>query len=123
MTEQSGSSRFQVLFESALQAYEEKTGITLSRHPLAVKLQGCDSVEGITALLQDQAKNFKKSDKIIKSVETIVSVLTPLSFAASLPDTVGLVRHEALMFSFTSLTIFTDIPTRKSDTGLYRCPT
>ena len=63
MSEQSGSARFQELFESALRAYEKKTGITLSRHPLAMKLQTCDSVEGITALLQDQAKGFKKSDK------------------------------------------------------------
>ena len=123
MTEQCGSSRFQVLFESALQAYQEKTGITLSRHPLAMKLQSCDSVEDITALLQGQAKGFKKSDKIIRSVETIVSILTPLSFAASLPDTVGLVRHEALMSCFISLTIFADIPTRKGDPGLYRRPT
>ena len=123
MTEQSGSSHFQELFESALQAYEKKTGITLSRHPLAMKLQSCDSVEGITTLLQGQAKSFKKSDKIIRSMETIVSILTPLSFAASLPDTVGLVRHKALMSCFTSLTIFSDIPTRKSDPGLYRRPT
>jgi len=106
MTEQSGSARFQELFESALRAYEKKTGITLSRHPLAMKLQTCDSVEGITALLQDQAKGFKKSDKVIKSTETIVSILTPLSFAVSLPDTIGLVRREALIYCFTSLTIF-----------------
>lgn len=106
MTEQSGSARFQELFESALRAYEKKTGITLSRHPLAMKLQTCDSVEGITALLQDQAKGFKKRDKIIKSMETIVSILTPLSFAASLPDTIGLVRQEALISCFASLTMF-----------------
>jgi len=106
MTDQSGSARFQELFESALRAYEKKTGITLSRHPLAVKLQSCDSVEGVTALLQDQAKNFHKSDKIIKPMETIVSILTPLSFAASLPDTLGLVRKDALMSCFTSLTVF-----------------
>jgi hypothetical protein len=71
-----------------------------------VKLQNCDSVEGITALLQYQAKNFQKSDKIIKPVETIVSILTPLTFAASLPDTLGLVRKDVMMSCFASLTVF-----------------
>ena len=32
-------SRVQELFESALQAYEKKTGITLAQHPLFMKLQ------------------------------------------------------------------------------------
>jgi len=91
MADQSGSSRFRELFDSALRAYEEETGVTLANHQFAVKLQGCDSVEGITALLQAQAKDFKKSENIAKSMETIVSILTPLSSAASLPDAVGLV--------------------------------
>src|SRR5260221_11135734 len=91
MADQSRSTRFRELFSSALRAYEKETGIILANHRLAIQLQHCDTIEGITALLQDQAKDFSKNDKITKSVETIVSILTPLSFAASLPDTVGLV--------------------------------
>jgi hypothetical protein len=105
MTDHSASTRFRDLFDDALRAYENETGVTLANHPLAVKLQACDSVEAITALLQDQAKDFKKSEKITKSIETIVSILTPLSFAASLPDAVGLVCRKVLQTSFTSLTI------------------
>jgi hypothetical protein len=105
MAHQSGSTRFQELFDSALRAYEKETGVTLANHRLAVELQRCDTIEGITALLQDQAKDFKKSEKITKSVETIVSILTPLSYAASLPDTVGLVRQKVLVAGFTTLTI------------------
>ena len=52
MTDHSASHRFQALFESALQAYESKTGITLAQHPLAVDLQDCHSVDDITTLLQ-----------------------------------------------------------------------
>lgn len=124
MTDQSRYARFQELFESALRAYEKKTGITLSRHPLAAKLQSCDSVEGITTLLQDQAKSFQKSDKIIKPMETIVSILTPLSLAASLPDTLGLVRKGCtdILFHIPDR-FYTDISTRKGDTGLSRYPT
>jgi hypothetical protein len=52
MAAQSGSARFQALFESALKDYEKKTGITLSKHPLAVQLQSCHSEHDITDLLQ-----------------------------------------------------------------------
>ena len=102
MTDQSGYNRFRELFDSALRAYEKETGVSLANHRLAMELQHCDTIEGITALLQDQAKDFKKGDKIAKSVETIVSILTPLSSAASLPDTVGLVRQKVLLANFTS---------------------
>ena len=105
MADQSGSNRFRELFDTALRAYENETGVTLASHRLAIELQHCDTSEGITAFLQDQAKDFRKSEKITKSVKTIVSILTPLSSAASLPDTVGLVRQKVLVASFTSLTV------------------
>ena len=102
MADQSRSNRFRELFDSALRVYEKETGVSLANHPLAMELQHCDTVEGITALLQDQAKVFKKSEKIAKSVEAIVSILTPLSSAASLPDTVGLVSQKVPLANFTS---------------------
>ena len=89
---QSGSVSFQRLLESALLRYEKKTGVTLSKHPLALQLQSCNSVEDFNNLLQDKAKDVRESERITKSMKTIVSILTPLSFAASLPDSVGLVR-------------------------------
>ena len=106
--QRSASTRFRDLFDNALRAYEKETGVTLAKHPLAVKLQGCSSVEGIGALLQDQAKKFKKSEKVTESVQTIASILTPLSFAASesLPDAVGLVRQNVLDTCLTSLTVY-----------------
>jgi len=105
MAEQSGPTRFRELFESALNAYEKETGVTLANHRLAMELQHCDTIEGITALLQDQEKDPTKIEKITKSVGTIVSILTPLSSAASLPDAVGLVRQKVLVANFTSLTV------------------
>jgi len=95
MAHQSESARFQALFEHALQAYEEKAGVSLTQHPLAIKLQSCDSVEAITGLLQYQAQAFRDlqgSDKIMKSLKTTVSILSKLSSAASLADAFGLVR-------------------------------
>ena len=95
MAHQSESARFQAIFEPALQAYEKKTGVSLAQHPLANKLQSCDTVEAITGLLQDQARvfgHFQGSDKIMQSLKTIVSILSKLSSAASLADAFGLVR-------------------------------
>ena len=105
MADYSASTRFRELFDTALRAYEKETGVCLINHQLAVRLQGCDSVEGIKALLQDQAKDFKESEKITRSMETIVSILTPLSSAASLPDAVGLVCQKVLDTYFMSLTV------------------
>jgi hypothetical protein len=84
-----------------LQAYKEKTDITLAEHPLAVQLQSCDSAESIaTTLLQGEPQafsNFQEKDRITKSIKAIVSVLTTLSATASLSDALGLVRQTALM--------------------------
>ena len=99
MAHQSEPARFQSLFEPALQAYEKKAGVSLAHHPLAIKLQSCDSVEAITGLLQDQAQAFRDlqgSDKIMKSLKTTVSILSKLSFAAPLADALGLVRQKGL---------------------------
>ena len=106
MAHQSEPARFQALFESALQAYEKRTGLSLAQHPLAIKLQRCHTVEAITGLLQDQAQAFRDLqgiDKIMKSLETTVSMLSKLSSAASLAEAFGLVRQRALMACPTSL--------------------
>ena len=107
MADQSGSPRFQALFESALQAYESKTGITLDQHPLAVDLQDCHSIDDITTLLQGRTQafsDFRERDRMLKAIKATVTILTPLSDAASLA--VGLVRQKALIACSTSLTLF-----------------
>jgi len=107
MAHLSESVRFQALFGPALQAYEKLAGVSLTQHPLAVKLHRCDSIEAITGLLQDQAQTFRHlqgSDKIMKSLKAIVSILSKLSSASSLADAFGLVRQNGFMACLTSLT-------------------
>ena len=126
MSHQLESARFQALLEPVLQEYEKKAGVSLTQHPLAVKLQSCDSVGAITGLLQDQAQAFRDlqgSDKIMKSLKTIVSTLSKLSSVASLSDVFGLVRPKGLTAYPASLTLFTDIPTCEGGTGLSGYPT
>ena len=97
MGDQSQSSRFRALFDSALQDYQSQTCTTLSSHPLAEKLQHCDSVESITAVLQDQARvfsNFRGGEgRIMKSLKTVVSVLYALSGNSAIGEAIGLVRR------------------------------
>jgi fungal STAND N-terminal Goodbye domain len=123
MAGQSGSARFQALFESALQAYERKTGITLVQHPLATDLQNCHSIDDITTLIQARAQAFgdiRERDRMMEAIKTTVSILTPLSDATSLADTVGLVCQKVLMACPTYLTFFqTSFPPVKAiHTGL-----
>jgi len=102
----SRSAHFEALFESALQDYESKTGVTLAQHPLAVDFEGCHSTDDITTLLQGRAQAFSKiqRDRMMKAIKATVSILTPLSDAPSLADAVGLVRQKVLIASSTSLT-------------------
>ena len=109
MAHRSESAHFQALLESALRAYEKKAGVSLAEHPLALKFQNCDTVDGITAIFQDRAQTFRDlqgSDKIMKSIRTTVSILSKLSSAASLADVFGLVLQGALMICLTPLTFF-----------------
>jgi hypothetical protein len=93
MANQSGSVPFQRPLESALLQYEKMMGIMLSKHPLALQLQGCNLVKDFNELLQDKVTYLRENERIIKSMKTIVSVLTSLSSVLSLPDAVGLVHY------------------------------
>jgi len=109
MAHQPGSARFQALFEPALQAYEKRADVSLTQHPLAIKLQSCDSVETITGILQDQARAFvdmQGIDKIMKSIKTTVSILSRLSSAAPPADAFGLVSQQELVACIYILTFF-----------------
>ena len=92
MADQPRTVSFQTLFESALLRYEKKTGVTLSKHPLAAQLRDCNSVESFNKLLQDIAREVRESKRITKSIKNIVSILTPISSVVYPAGAVGLVR-------------------------------
>jgi hypothetical protein len=96
MDGQSQPSRFQALFESALQNYQNQTGTVLADHPLARQLQNCDSVDSVTTVFQAQARAFREfhgdDGKIMKSLNRVVAVLCTLSVGSVLGEATGLVR-------------------------------
>ena len=105
MTDQPGEARFQALLESAVQAYEKQAGTTLSDsgNSLAMKLQGCHSVDDIATLMQRQAQSFndfRQRDRIFQSIRTTVSILSPISSVAFVADNVSLVRRKVLIARF-----------------------
>ena len=101
MTDPSTSSRFRLLFDTALQDYEKQTGTKLVDHPLAKQLESYDSVEAITAFFQEQAQafsEFRGSDgRIMKSLKSAVSVLLTLSTSTAIGEAIGLVRWKISM--------------------------
>jgi STAND-like protein len=99
MSGPSASSRLRELFEAALVDYKQQTGIDLAKHTLADRLQDCKSVEDVTAVLCEQAKDFNKfreKDKVLKPLKRVLTVLYLLSSAPGITQHFGLVRPKAL---------------------------
>jgi hypothetical protein len=110
MGDQCSTSHFHLLFEAALEDYKKQTGTTLVGHPLCKKLITCNSVESITAVLQEQAHAFKKfrgdDGKVMKSLKCAVHVLHSLSTSGVLGEAISLVRMKALVRCSWFLTFF-----------------
>ena len=120
MADESGSAHFQARFQSALEAYQKTTGVTLAESPVAVRLQNCDSVESITTLLLYEARafsDFRGFDRITKAIQSTTSILSTLSATASLGHAIGIVRQKTLMECSRTLTVFLAILTGESNTG------
>ena len=109
MDDQSRSTRFRALFDTAMQVYEQKTGIMLAEHSLAEQLQSCPSAEFITTLIQDQIRASSDSrgiDRITNSIESTISVVSTLSATTAFDWAVDMVCWEVPMACSTSLTGF-----------------
>jgi hypothetical protein len=109
MANRSQPTRIRALFEAALRDYEKKAGVALASHPLTVQLQSCHSLESITTVLLGQAQTFgefPRSDRVMESIKSIISILSRLSATPFLGDDIGFVRHKTLMAYPIALTIF-----------------
>ena len=77
------SSNFQLIFNNALKAYVKLTKKDLLGHPLAAKLQECDSPTKILAVLHQQVQGLDQSlgsdDRWTKWLDPTVNVLYMLS--------------------------------------------
>jgi hypothetical protein len=82
----SSSSNFELIIDNALNAYKKRTKKDLREHPLAARLQTCDSSGAILAVLQEQAQKLEQSrstderwtkwlDPTVKVLHAFVNVL------------------------------------------------
>ena len=99
----STASNFQAIFDAALKDYTKKTGKDLSdlHHPLASKLDTCDTPDSIINIFQEQAREFgefRKGDtKLLKWLKPIVKILHPISTNKVLSDSVSSVNSAAFI--------------------------
>jgi hypothetical protein len=99
----STASNFRVIFDAALKDYTKKTGKDLcdSGHPLASKLDSCDSPDSILDIFQEQAREFeefRKGDtKLSQWLRPIVRVLHILSTDKVLGDSASSVGSAAVI--------------------------
>jgi len=84
---------FRILFDAALQDYKDKTGNTLTDHPVAKQLETCESVDSITAILQEQAQSFREfrrnDGKLMKVLSSSVDVLCAPAISSALNEAIG----------------------------------
>ena len=91
------SASFQSILDAALDSYARQTGIDLTKHPSADKLQSCRSPEDIIQLLSERETAFKdyrdKYRNLIDRLCPVVKVVQSLS--GVLGEAAGLVssRH------------------------------
>ena len=89
------STTLRALFNAALQDYKDKTGNTLTDHPIAKQLEICESVDSITAILQEQARRFREfrenDGTLMKALNSSVDILCAPSISSAINEAVGLV--------------------------------
>ena len=77
------SSKFQLILNNALKAYEKRTKKDLLAHPLAAELQNCNSPTNILAVLHKQVQGLDQSmssdDRWTQWLDPTVNVLYMLS--------------------------------------------
>jgi|SRR6267142_2742793 len=108
----STSLNFDTIFNDALAKYANQTGHDLRNHPLASKIDACDSAEAILDIFREQAKtfdDFRKGDsKLMMWLQSLVTNLYDLSTNPILITTVSLVSATKIL---CFLTVFFLMPT------------
>lgn len=83
-------SNFQSIFNNSLRKYKKQTREDLFLHPLAAKLQSCDSPHAVLPLLQEQATD----ERLTSWLSPVVNAIYVLS--SSLGEDANLVSYQRL---------------------------
>ena len=108
---------FRCVFVAALEKYRKKTKTDLLTHPLSTQLQSCNTPRDILAVLHEKTSEFGQSksrnEKLSSWLKPTIYVL--YAFSTTLGDGFGLVRLKFPPRLPSSLIVFADILTCKSD--------
>ena len=92
------SSKYQSIFDGAVEAYKKKTKKDIRSHPLLDKLQNCDSPDAVLNMLYEQIPGFERSrgtdDKLTKWLNPTVNVL--YAFSGVIGGGIGLASPKEL---------------------------
>ena len=95
------SAKFQAILDASLVNYAKQTGIDLSKHPSADKLQNCQSPEGVIQVLLERETAFNdhrdKHRKLIDCLRPVVQIVHGCS--GVIGEAVGLVSSKAQTLS------------------------
>jgi hypothetical protein len=84
----STSSNFKLIFDNGLKDYKKRTQKDLLTHPLADRLEACDSASSILTVLQEKVRELNQSQRSNeKWLDPIVNVLH--AFSGTLKEGVG----------------------------------
>ena len=119
------SPNFKPILNAALDAYAKQTGIDLTKHPSASKLQNCCSPDDLLQILSERESTFKdyrdQYRNMIDRVRPVAQAVHALS--AVIGEIAGLVSSGIVIVSYSR--IFTPpigaIPTNESDICRRRC--
>ena len=94
------TSNYQVIFDSALDAYKKKTKKNLRSHPLLPKLQTCDSPDAVLAVLREQIPVFDQSHNASNTDGRLTRWLNPTvnvlyAFSRAIGSCISLVSMRA----------------------------
>jgi hypothetical protein len=93
------SSNFQLIINNALDTYRKRTKNDLLTHPLAARLQACDTPDAILIILREQIHGLDQSqsgaERWSKWLDPTVNVL--FTFSATIGAGVGLVCLRTLL--------------------------
>jgi STAND-like protein len=119
------SPTFQSILDATLESYAKQTGIDLTNHPSADKLQDCRSSDDVLRILSERESAFKdyrdKYHNLIDRLGPVVQVVH--AFSAVLGEVAGFVSS-GIRFSLSvvSLWLLTGtIPTNEIDLCRGRC--
>ena len=104
------SSNFQFILDVALDSYARQTGIDLTKHPSADKLQNCSAPDDVLQILSERESAFNdyrdQYHNLIARVRPVVQVVHV--FSTVLGEVVGIVSSN-IRFSSLDISLYLHI--------------